>query len=511
MAPDLIMRAQHYIYCASLRKSNPGSLAERGDASRQAEFEKKFEEAALNPAERSDAEGLRQVLRAASLWELASGFSIRPDFERRYRNLLEGTPATLDATLVTDFRAATRSLAGYACWPLVDNADPNRLWMFYFPSPDRKIPGLKAESGPEFQTSWLCAIDCRNGEIIRCIDLKSALGKSMGRDLSTCALPYGTCISIRPQGRIMTEVDLVRMDGPDHGIHKACAIIEKESGKVTAMPAGTAILSGYPSQAVGVAALGNDFFFLDDYEYQREGERRHTSSTSHMSLFQVDSQFKVRKLTEYGRRPALTPFDAYGREPKCLFAHDGKLAVFGRTFGHAYDPDDGSWNTVKTSGNGLPRIAIRYLTPEYRKVYIAPLQLRLNGEKTGWRLADVTKPMPGHLRFSGENSKSRVIAVSMEIPEDFRKMTQVKVWKDQDLASTSHYSQRKEVPFEKYANDGIFSVVILNQTEDDFILALQLGDRFEWRLPSRENHFLPFLWKVPKTELLKMLEEKSKL
>jgi len=117
------------------------------------------------------------------------------------------------------------------------------------------------------------------------------------------------------------------------------------------------------------------------------------------------------------------------------------------------------------------------------------------------------KPMPRHLRFTNKASDFRLAPASLPIPDNFLATT---IIRDEAPGVDERGVSRPalvitENPFKEYLKEWLY-VVIVNQTEDDLILALQVGNKFEWKLPSREGRFLPFLWKIPKKVIMKSLD-----
>ena len=103
------------------------------------------------------------------------------------------------------------------------------------------------------------------------------------------------------------------------------------------------------------------------------------------------------------------------------------------------------------------------------------------------------------------------LMVNLEIPEDFRNGTTMAYGEDETSGDGSKSSQRvmKELSSGDYISKKPFHLVILNQTDDDLIVGMQSEPLLKWKRPSREGLHLPFLWKIPKKDMLAKLAKSA--
>jgi hypothetical protein len=237
----------------------------------------------------------------------------------------------------------------------------------------------------------------------------------------------------------------------------------------------------------GALSLEDDFYLLHqpkkDYYY--------------FALYHLNAKGGIRALTEYGRRPEQSPFDAENHWPQKIGRSGKKLFVVGeRDYFGEFDPTDQSWKMQKANSDYY--FDITHKDEATRSFGEVEAIKRIAGPnaKDAWSI-DYQSILPGMLVCSHPKLGKRQIPIDIKIPDNF--VNQVKYASvDQSTFLTQilpHSEHIKKLPL---------YITVVNQTRDDLILALRFAPRY-----SPLNHLLPFLWKLPKNDLLKLLDAES--
>lgn len=423
-------------------------------------------------------------------------------------------PAPLEANLLADLR--TDSSPGTFIWPLVDRSDPSLLWMFYFPSAGDDIRVRRPEGGDlanyghRCKAPWLLGINCRDGSLTRKIDLHASVGQAYGIDLSNRTCEVWKMALDQTNDRILTAVG---WHDPGYASNKmGSIIIDKNTGKAHPIPGNPEIDEGEGDVSLdlwdrdnGVAAAGDHFFFLDRASMSKGSAVEEVRSEA-LAVFQVFPDLSVKPLTVMGRRPELTPFDAQNRAPISITAHDERLMVIHPSTIAEYDPVAAEWSITASLPSEKPgkKHTNTVADAQYWEYLRAINELRMNGQSTGW-IAVSWAQIPGVLPFASREKGRRDIPIQTLIPEAFL----TKTFATEEIRAQDGGRSHNKTRFQDHVRFKKPCVVVLAQTESDLILGIQNGPFYGWTYPSRNTHHLPFLWKVSKQDILRILREEA--
>lgn len=418
-------------------------------------------------------------------------------------------PETLKATLLADLR--TSRSPGTIIWPLVDNVDSDLLWVFYFPSAGDGIrvnqPGGGGAQPHDYECTapWLLGINCRDGSVVRKVNLHSAVGEAYGMDLSNrkCVV-WGMSLD-QTRDRILTSVGWYDKGWASNKM--GSVIIDKETGRAHPIAGNPKIAGGKGDVSLdlwsrdnGVAAVGGRFFYLANPEGWNGGAIEGLLPT----IFQVSPDLSVKSLTVTGRRPEMSPFDALNRAPIAITPHGGRLMVIHPSIIAEYDPEGGDWSITASLPSEKPtnKHTNTVADAQYWDFLRSIHELKIGGESTGW-IAVGWWHRPGVLPFASRTKAPCAIRITAGIPDDFLNATYAieETKYDKNGAHPGKKTLIKDHPRFKESN-----MVVLAQTEEDLILGMQTSDYYEWKHPSRNAHHLPFLWKISKNEILEILQ-----
>jgi len=422
-------------------------------------------------------------------------------------------PKPLKATLLADLR--TDESPGVIIWPLVDNVNSDRLWTFYFPSTQNGIRvdqrgGAAPQSGRlKYEAPWLLAIDCRDGSVIRKVDLHSAVGEAYGLDLSHRQCSIWSMAFDQTRSRILTNVGWSEQGWSSNKM--GSVIIDKATGTPHPLPGNPEILKGQMHSfhelwylVVGVVGVGEHFFYLNRGSEQNGGAIQGVK-TEAMTIFQVAPDLSVSPLTVAGRRPEKTPFDSTDRAPFTIIPHDDRLLAINQSTLADYDPRTADWSVMASMPSAKP--FKDYVTPvadsNYWNFLRSIHEVRMDGKTTEWIAVDWPYAPKAGLTFASRNHEARTLPIEAVIPQDFLESTyaieEVENGKPEDRKTLF-----KDHP--RFQNPGL---VVLDQTDKDLILGVQTNNYYEWERPSRNTTHLPFLWKVSKQEIFEILQTHS--
>ena len=423
-------------------------------------------------------------------------------------------PAPLEANLLADLR--TDGSPGTFIWPLVDRSDPSLLWMFYFPSAGDDIRVRRPEGGDlanfghRCKAPWLLGINCRDGSLTRKIDLHAAVGQAYRIDLANRTCEVWKMALDQTNDHILTAVG---WHDPGYASNKmGSIIIDKKTGMAHPIPGNPEIDEGEGDVSLdlwdrdnGVAAAGGHFFFLDRAAMSKGSAVEEVRSEA-LAVFQVFPDLSVKPLTVMGRRPELTPFDAQNRAPISITAHGERLMVIHPSTIAEYDPVAAEWSITASLPSEKPgkKHTNTVADAQYWEYLRAINELRMNGQSTGW-FAVSWAQIPGVLPFASREKGRRDIPIQTLIPEDFLATT----FATEEIHAQDGGRSHNKTRFQDHSRFKKPCVVVLAQTESDLILGIQNGPFYGWKHPSRNTHHLPFLWKVSKQDILRILREEA--
>ncbi len=130
-------------------------------------------------------------------------------------------------------------------------------------------------------------------------------------------------------------------------------------------------------------------------------------------------------------------------------------------------------------------------------------EIYIDGKSTGWTMISWSH-QPGVMRIAHREKGLRFIRTEVTIPEDYRLNA---VACQRDGKGADGRDQYKRMPLGEHRQFNPVDISVVAQTEEDMIFSAHTGDAYRWLWPSREDLMLPFLWKFPKRELLRMIGE----
>lgn len=511
--PDFSIRHSQYAasFCA-IGSSNTATPPQRNASNASKLIPEEFLQVGDSCLRYPNPDGIRKLLDAAGLWDLATGSSYVKFLANRYpANTLTpaGTePAAPSVRLLADLRKQTDSTPGLAHNVMVDPANPSLLWLHYSPYQGGIIPtsfNLDFGAGDRRQP-WLVAVNCADGSISQKINLATAPGLSQGLGLETSPIPFRGQYNLSfAQSKDTIVTNVCWGDSRAGGKTAAGVGINKRTGAMTALPDGIVVSRGIVRgmASSGAVSIGGIFYFLQTSDPARR--ERVDLAGEPAALYRMEPDGSILALTSYGRRPELSPFDGIDKFPTAILTDGGRLLVVHDTSHMGYfDPKTGEWTMLGNDVRKNDQLITTLTGVEFRSQFMSNHTLRDPATNQNW-IIDSQKPLPGRITCHLPGVAERNIPVNLDVPEDFRNSARVVVRKK----STSRSTQFDSVSFDEFAKSEPLPVVILNQTKDDLILALQTTQGYGWYYGGRANRFLPFLWAIPKKDLLESLKSKT--
>lgn len=457
---------------------------------------------------------IRSTKSSAALLSLIEGAGKIPGAAVDPSGSKEGGPVhkTLQAVLLADLRID--GAPGTLKWPLVDKADPSRLWLFSFPSTGDGIPvrmgehGTDGVAGYDCREPWLLGVDCDDGSVATKVNLHEAVRKAYAMNILERTCEIWPMVMDQTRDRILTRVGWRRGMADTWNFHNTeygSVLIDKADGRAHPVPGNPSLsnpsvdlgldLWGWPA---GLAAIGDHFYYRDRISaWTGVSDRMQQSDT--YTIFDLSPDLSVKPLTSRGRKPEKTPFDAMDRTPIGIAPHDGRLMVVHPSVIAEYDPVEQGWSITAASPSRTPSpkdthpVADARFWEHLRSIH----ELRVGGVSTGWIAVGWQHP-PGVLPFASRTKGIRNININASIPEDFLNNTFA-------LHQIYGKSERIRTPLKEHPRYQKADMVVLAQTDTDLILGMTTGDPFKWAYPTCDNHHLPFLWKVSKMDILSHL------
>lgn len=526
-APEVTRMHQVYLNTNHYRSGLPQPIETRwySIGSSEGSYDKKMQQAVND----KDAEALQQLLDALPLHHMYSGHDHRPLFEKRYGRALQeltnpdSRQLKLKATLLTDFAKATVPQAGIAHWFMRDEKHPDILWALYYSSTGGRLIISKPERsysptshsdwpGSMFYPAWLLGIDCSTGEVITKVNLTKKTLEALGCSEQPDDRGAMEISANQNDVAIMMNVTVShhRSSGVYHN-HKRygdyVAIIDKATGKLRVLPEEFWIqrFTQRKTHALWhhVAGIGDEFFFIDAKGYDAAGKNEKNS----VAVWRVGPDAKPTPLIEHGRRPAITPFDSMSTVPDEIAVEGDRLLVFNAK-DHAYfNAKDNTWEWVEKHHTAFGYLMYHFDQRERDRVIGSVHRMEQDGGDSGWKI-DFTKAKHKVLWCINDELGAAVLHVDLQLPKAFRENTKMVVGElvPVDGSKTSMRTEYKESDVDTYLKRHPMHAVVVNQTEDSMILALQVAPHFRWRSPIREALFMPFLWKVSKKDMIDILE-----
>ncbi|MCH7228021.1 ankyrin repeat domain-containing protein [Haloferula sp. A504] len=458
---------------------------------------------------------LHHLMEGAALFELLTGFELCRELGSKYSNLLDKSVAdessrnAVTPRLRVDLRGAD-GLPGIAWQPMVDSSNPEVLWILHYPydkglvnpgslfrTENEPIDFREIESWPRHLEPWLVAVDCQKAELIRPVDLSSVPIPAGAKGSRTKGSVYLTQEFGQTKEEIL--VNVVRVDPSQEKDPLVAVRIRKRDGRVTALPAGFTISSHsyWRSGKVNpVTSIDGSFYFLglQSSRFASSGRR------GGCVIWRLDADGELAPLNVPGRKPELTPFDAFDRAPAAIVAQGNELFVYHKPEHCGYfDPENGTWRMLEF---GDRKEAESHQSRIYQRLYqqiVMPIHVLRRADGKPPLNISYDSRVPGHLVIEGRGIKERVhVPVTLDLPQDYLDSAKFVV-QQQDTG------ERSVLPFDGLVDD--FFPVPLNQTAKHLVVALKYGRGLGYYSGGWSAKFLPFLWFVPKEELLDAVDK----
>jgi len=444
---------------------------------------------------------LNEIYDKAGRWELIHGRVTRDPLEKHCRRLfpLENPDQPnegLKAPLLVDLRNLDPSMPGMFLMPTVDNKKKDRIWLHYQPfekEPQSGTTPLSLRRQPK-----VVGIDCGSGKIMVTADIAKAPGLSPGAAArnSLGLIQHYTGFLSQTDDLILTSVRWGGMESRAAAMPEAGVLIRKDTGQLIGLKPAVALqeLSDLPyatMYAFGAVAVGDHF--ISAIESERGENPSGRSSNNPHELIKVGPDGTVTTLTQYGRRPQVTPFDPIDRIPRMLVPDGNRVLVLHNwEHGARYSPANDTWQMCGEKPDQLHKLTKQKVDQDFRH-HIFSCHRIPKSESAPEIIIQWDQTLPGMLALSKHGGELRRIQVNLEMPEGFA---------DEIVYSfDARDKQNQFVSYRTHEGTDKFSIVVLNQTKTHLILAKQVGRGFRWSVGKRTGEYLPLLWALPIKEL----------
>ncbi|MEI6175250.1 MAG: ankyrin repeat domain-containing protein [Verrucomicrobiota bacterium] len=454
---------------------------------------------------------IERLLGGALLWERMYGRPLHDGLSSQLRKLYQPDPnitkKPLNARLLTDLRQIDSSLPGIFMRPTIDGTNRNRMWLYYQPyetEPYMEKNGSYSFPIPRRRQPWLVGIDCAGGKLAPIVNLTQTPALGSGEKVVSTMGGYRQEIGSIAQtpDLIFTDVVWPKDKSDKNSMTKAAVLIRKSDGQM--IPLDQPVLVGTPEDVVnsmdkssGAFSIGDDFFAMHQVGDPNEFYSRKDKIP--FQIVRINPTGKVNQVTVHGRRPQLTPFDPADRSPKMIFP-DGKRLLVLHNWDHLgrYNPADDTWE-MDQRDKAQRYMPVKTLVDADLQSHIFPHHRLEDGSKVGKLVIDSKRTSSEMLLIEGKGAAGR-IKVQLEIPENFLRQP---IYGDPVLSNGKSGSLVGYGTYETRIKGDTYHLVVLNQTDKDLILALQIGPGLQWYPGTRAGLFLPLLWALPKSELLR--------
>ena len=361
---------------------------------------------------------------------------------------------------------------------------------------------------------WLVAIDCRDGHTVHKINLGDLPGLWPNGSPETMSIDvFDRLFQI---GMLANDTHLLlqihwakRMFSADSRIpDKTLISINRETADVQVSPRQMFVMGdsmggpGWLTQ-YAVAGMGDSFFIVEKFKNQPKD----SSEPFHHRLWQYKPGSEPKLLTQSGRRPEESPFDADDHMIKFIRADDQRLLV-ASSWDHIayYNPALARWEEApvrsaqewKNHVYGIDTMTYRAnLSPYYS---FGDPDGGLNTYQFGHeKMYERYTKNPGRLKFQIGDSPETDLPVSFRVPENYRARFQI------NCDPVDHPNEPPHGPYEwisvaDMARSSWEEPAIFNQTDEHFVFGMRLssGSIHVDDLPP----YLPFLWIMDKKEAL---------
>lgn len=503
-APDFMMRHSTYTNLVTRYGATNTNAGLKMKEYRSLNYQGELDNLATQRIRGGKTETIRDLRDAAFMWDMITGQWIQEPFINNHRQYLmppgKSGPTSAAATLLVDLRTVSGGANGFAFQPVRDSSSPSLLWLRFLPIEGHVIPTTHSSNHKEIgeaKQPWLLAVDCDQQKIRHQLNLATAESLPNTKTSPGWILNSPITPLVQSRSHFLTNVNWG--DPGQHPKSKVAVLIDKSTGTMKTLPGDMVITEGADWFGVSAISLEDDFYFLRETKEIRRG----MFINNIRGLYHLDAKGAIRALTEYGRRPELTPFDAEDRWPKAIERNGKNVLVFNSTeyFGE-FNPADQSWKTLPWDSkhqNLVRGMSAKRLNGGFETI------TRIDGRDNGgaWRI-DRDSLLPGTLNCSHPKHGKRQIRIGVKLPDDF--VNQVKYASVANPGRDGNV-ETKILPHAAHVKDEPLYLAVVHQTRDHLILALQFETRYvggQWG-----NRFLPFLWKLPKQDLFNLLDDGS--
>jgi len=403
----------------------------------------------------------------------------------------------LQGKLLTDVRQGVTAQAGLITRAMIDPADRNLLWLAIHPQTVADLPVHRPKSmtpqtySADCKPPWLLAIDCRDGNLVRKVNLAEAGFSPESAAKDSAPQEIGGFLAPRA---VFNEKHLM-MCLFWHG-EARLVVLNRETGETTALPKLKKVVdyqmvatNGSAFPAMG--GIGNAFYVLED---TREG-KQDANFNCNRALWQFIPGKEPRQLVHPGRRPPDSPFDDEDRRAQLLRVDDDKL-LLASSWEHLahYDPATDKW--LETPGRTPREWQNHVLSIDTKDLHatLFPHHRFANDDGRVDTFGGPDESKPGCLVFAANGKEAR-LPISLAVPDSYQGgfMLSANIPDTAPLQRTPP----ERVSATDLARSNMVCPVILNQTAEHFVIGLRLRI---WGgiLSATEPTYLPFLWIIDK-------------
>ncbi len=449
-------------------------------------------------------------IEALASYDLLFGITLSEPLAKEWQKMSspKQDQQSLKPRILVDLRGGTDLTPGIFDVSVSDVSTANRMWLRYHTyengfcltngkaMPDDKISKLE---------SCLMAIDCKTGTIEKRVNLsgfKDLLdGERPGR---SSLLAHGSQFIAQNSSTLFTAVEWLSPDSPRES-RGGYALFDKQTGKTRAVVKNVDIVglkNHYRHQAACVEVFNDEYFLLVDRE------RRGDFSTKN-DLIRMDSNGKLFPITQAGRKPELTPFDAVDRTPKAMTPMDGDLLVVsGKDHSARCDPQLQSWKIQEGTEDAKHVAVVSAMGKAYQERMKHARNVRLPDGKSDMQIKGAISPYnrvsyPGKIVVDLPGKKNKDVPLEITAPDDFK--NKASFTNDAGTLADAGKGTIKPLKYDDFLRMGRIHPIVLDQTESDLIIGLRIQSRNPTSAGVESETFLPFLWTLPKSEVFRYL------
>lgn len=413
--------------------------------------------------------------------------------------------ASITPTLLTDLRGGSDPTPGIFDLYTADTTTPGRLWLRYRPYEN----GLSRTDGQVVMTettkergAWLFAINCQTGET----EIRTSLSTfaELEADHEQKVLMQGSASAFLVQN---STTLLTHVGWQNHNLtgewRGAYALIDKSTGKATSLIKGFTIkqINGYPRhQSACVEVMQDEFYMLVN-------DRKRYHSRDKNELLRIDAKGNQTYLTKLGRKPELTPFDSEDRAPTRMVRDNNSLLIYDENTRHLarYDPKVQTWSAIegddrKKSGEMLASMqkAFQSKTAQNRQVALPDGKgtLEIKGDGGIWPGQRIF--LPSLLAITAPGRKNAEVPLAFNFPDEYSEKAR---FIDTGFMKSNKMLPDKTFTVKQLQEQKRLHPVMIYQTDTHVIIGLRIKP-LETAVFEEHDAFLPFLWTLPKTELI---------